>query len=319
MGPVGSILAAYLARSGCKVYGVEKDDVRTDQIRKDGLIIEGFTQIRQAIDACFSSVEELNQVKDLDALFLCTKAWVIRPIMAELSSFEWPEALRIVAFMNGIGPEDEVGKQHFPMSRVCRGVVNYAGSVSVDGPVTMSWFHPPNLLGPGTDRETGWIGRMQSAMTASGLQTQEVSHHQIKMDAFRKSCMNAALSPLCAIHDLTIGRAMRLPHTRSIIKGVLRECLTVGAHIGYHWGENIFDELIDYLDKGGDHYPSMWHDLQYQRPTEIEFINGQIIRIGQMFNNLNVDLNRSITAAIISQEIHNGTREENDIPAYLTT
>jgi 2-dehydropantoate 2-reductase len=316
MGPVGSILAAYLARGGSKVYGVEKDDIRAEQVRKDGLIIEGYTQMQQAVETCFSSLGELSAVNGLDALFICTKAWAIKPIMADFSTYKWPEKLRVIAFMNGIGPEDEVGKQ-IDMSKVCRGVVNYAGSVSVEGPVTMGWFHPPNLLGPGTDRETDWVSRMQKVMTSCGLVTKEVTHHEIKKAAYYKSCMNAALSPLCAIHDLTIGRAMRLPHTRNLIKGILRECLTVGAHIGYCWGEDTLDRFLEYLDAGGDHYPSMWHDLQYQRPTEIDFINGQIIRIGRMFNNISFDLNLSITGAIISQEIHNGTRDESDIPEYL--
>ena len=35
--------------------------------------------------------------------------------------------MRIVAFMNGIGPEDAVG-EYIGKERVCRGVVNYAGN-----------------------------------------------------------------------------------------------------------------------------------------------------------------------------------------------
>ena len=72
-----------------------------------------------------------------------------------------------------------------------------------------------------------------------------------------------------------------------------------------------------YLEGGGDHYPSMWFDLNNKRPTEIEYINGKIVKIARMFRNVDVDLNQFFTSAIVTQEIKNGTRDEEDIPEYL--
>ena len=57
--------------------------------------------------------------------------------------------------------------------------------------------------------------------------------------------------------------------------------------------------------------------IWYSRPTEIEYINGKIVKIGRMFNNIDVDLNMFFTSAIVTQEIRNGTRDEEDIPDYL--
>ena len=68
---------------------------------------------------------------------------------------------------------------------------------------------------------------------------------------------------------------------------------------------------------GGDHYPSMWFDLKNKRPTEIEFINGKIAKIGHMFDGVDTALNLMFTSMIVTQEIRNGNRSENDIPEYL--
>jgi ketopantoate reductase len=196
-------------------------------------------------------------------------------------------------------------------------VINYAGNLNPDGTVTMNWFHPPNLLGPATERIPTWAPSMEALLTSSGLTTVHVSHHEMKKAAFYKTVLNSALNALCAAHGLTMAQAMRLKHTRGKARVLLQEGLTVAGLVGYHYGEDTLDRCIEYLEAGGEHYPSMWFDLKSKRPTEIEYINGKIVKIARMFRHCDVDLNMYFTSAIITQEIKNGTRAEEDVPEYL--
>jgi 2-dehydropantoate 2-reductase len=249
-------------------------------------------------------------------VFLCTKTWAIRQVMEELVKHKWPKEMRIVAFMNGIGPEDAIG-EYVNKDRICRGVVNYAGNISPEGWTTMNWFHPPNLIGPATERQVIWAPVVANLVTQAGLITVPVSHYEMKKAAFFKTILNSALNALCAAHGLTMAQAMRLRHTRRTARALLREGLTVAALVGYNYGENTLDRCLDYLEAGGEHYPSMWFDLKNRRPTEIEYINGKIVKIGRMFKGIDVDLNQYFTSAIVTQEIRNKTRGEDDIPDYL--
>ncbi len=315
-GPVGTILGAYLARAGVKVYGVEEIPGRRDQVNADGLRVRGFAHVDGKIERCFASLAELSQVESLTATFICTKTWAISKVMTVFAALHWPVNMRVIAFMNGIGPEDTLG-EFVAMERVCRGVVNYAGNLTPDGAVNMNWFHPPNLLGPATDRKTTWAPSMGAILTEAGLVTEHVSHFEMKKAAFYKTVLNSALNALCAAHGLTMGEAMRLRHTRGKARVLLQEGLTVAAVVGYNYGEDALSACMRYLEGGGDHYPSMWFDLKNKRPTEIDYINGKIVKIGRMFRNVDVDLNLFFTGAIVTQEIKNGTRDENDIPDYL--
>ncbi len=315
-GPVGTILGAYLARAGVKVYGVEEVPARREQVNADGLRVQGFAQIEGKIESCFASLEELNRVENLTATFICTKTWAISAVMSVFAGLQWPADMRVIAFMNGIGPEDTLG-EFVAKERVCRGVVNYAGNLTADGAVNMNWFHPPNMLGPATERKTSWAPVMGTILTEAGLVTENVSHYEMKKAAFYKTILNSALNALCAAHGLTMGQAMRLRHTRGKARVLLQEGLTVAAVVGYNYGEDALDSCMRYLEGGGDHYPSMWFDLKNRRPTEIDYINGKIVKIGRMFRNLDVDLNLFFTGAIVTQEIKNGTRGEDDIPDYL--
>jgi 2-dehydropantoate 2-reductase len=314
-GPVGTILASYLVRAGAKVYGVEKVR-RAEQINTDGLRVAVYAELHERIEHCFTTFAELSQVEGLSTVFLCTKTWSIPKAMTDFVKQTWPADMRVTAFMNGIGPEDAIGT-YVGKDRVCRGVVNYAGNLLPDGTVNMNWFHPPNLIGPASERPATCNRELGEMLTGAGLATGFVSHYEMKKAAFYKTVLNSALNALCASHGLTMRQAMRLKHTRGKAMTLLQEALTVASMVGYTYGEDALDNCMAYLEGGGDHYPSMWFDLKNKRPTEIEYINGKLVKIARMFRNVDVDLNRFFTSAIVTQEIKNGTREEDDIPDYL--
>ena len=316
LGPVGSILGAYLVRSGMKVFGVEQATARAEQVNRDGFRIRGFAELDEKLEGCFSSLAELSEVDDLAVVFICTKTWALPDLMPVFADLRWPDGMRVVAAMNGIGPEDLVG-EYISKDRVCRGVINYAGNQQPDGTTTMNWFHPPNLLGPASERPPKRMDEVASMLTQAGLTTLSVTHHEMKKAAFFKTVLNSALNALCAAHGLTMARAMRLRHTRRMARALLREGLRVAALVGYNYGEDTLDRCVEYLEGGGEHYPSMWFDLKERRPTEIEFINGKIVKIGHMFQGVDVGHNTFFTSAIVTQEIRNGTRDDDDIPEYL--
>ena len=262
LGPVGSILGAYLVRSGLTVYGVELDnDPCTNRSTVTDFSSAGFAELEEKPESCFSSLAELSEVKDLRVLFICTKTWALPGVMTVFADLEWPENMRVVAAMNGIGPEDLVG-EYISKDRVCRGVINYAGNQGPDGSTMMNWFHPPNLLGPASEREPERMDEVALMLTEAGLTTLSVSHYEMKKAAFFKTVLNSALNALCAAHGLTMARAMHLKHTRRMARVLLREGLTVAGLVGYNYGEDTLDRCIEYLEGGGDHYPSMWFDLK---------------------------------------------------------
>jgi len=183
--------------------------------------------------------------------------------------------------------------------------------------VNVAWFTPPNCIGPlePADERAGELARL---LTAAGLETKLLTAHDVKKGVFWKAILNAALMPLCASTGITMRRAMTMPHTRSLARRVIREGLAVAAALGYHYGESALDEALRYLDRGGDHMPSMWVDLQHNLPTEIEYINGKIVQLGKMFSTVDVEANAFLSSTIVTLEIKSGARPPDRIPEYLT-
>jgi 2-dehydropantoate 2-reductase len=312
---VGSILAANFAKIGQKVVLVEGAEARRDQIAEKGLSIVGRDTYTTRDVEVIPSIEALSDV-ELDTLFICTKTWSLRNILPPLAEALGSGTL-VVSFQNGIGPEDEIAKL-FPRERVARGIVNYAGGVHEDGGVAMAWFNPPNYLGPMEEASASRLRELASVLTEAGLETQAIPLEDTKKLVFFKTILNSALNALCAANGITMRQAMTYRHTRNLARMLIKEGLSVATAVGYTYGENAMEVCMKYLDEGGDHLPSMWTDLQRGTRTEIEYINGKIVKIATMFKNIDVDANIFFTSAIVTQEIKTGVREPDEIPEYLT-
>ncbi len=314
-GPVGSILAANFAKIGHGVVVVEAADKRRTQLQENGLSIIGKDTIFTKDAKLLSSVEQLKD-EDLQALFICTKTWTLKGLLPELAKVLKPETM-VISFQNGIGPEDEIAR-FFPKDQVARGIVNYAGGVVKEtGAVSMQWFNPPNYLGPMDEASCPRLEVLATILDKAGLQTVTSPESETRKLVFFKTILNSALNALCAASGITMRQAMTYPHTRNLARTLIREGLTVAAAVGYNYGENTMSLCMKYLDAGGDHLPSMWTDLKRQCPTEIEYINGKIVKIGTMFRHCDVDANIFFTSAIVTQEIKSGVRDPTDIPEYL--
>jgi 2-dehydropantoate 2-reductase len=315
-GAVGSILAANFAAIEQKVLLLETAAARADQVERGGLTVTGKQSVSARPAQVLRSLEELRGHQPL-ALFICSKTWSLKGILPELKKVLDPDTL-VVSFQNGIGVEDELAS-FFPPDRVARGIVNYAGGVAPDtGAVNMAWFTPPNYLGPYDDGSAKRVELVAEILDRSQLSTRAIPSSETKKRVFYKTILNSALNALCAMNGITMRQAMTFRHTRNLASMLIREGLSVAAAVGYNYGENAREAILRYLDGGGDHLPSMWHDLQRGLPTEIEYINGKIVKIGLMFKNVDVDANMFFTSMIITQEIKNGVRDPEDIPEYLT-
>ncbi len=314
-GPVGAILATALGSIGQKVILIEINEARCDEIRQSGLKVNGAGRWECAPPEVLTSIEELKGRK-LHSVLICLKTWVLKTLLPEMRKVVDSDTL-VVSFQNGIGPEDHIA-HYFPRENVGRAIVNYAGQVTGEGGLSvMSFFNPPNILGPLLPTDDDRLDQLAELMTKSGLTTITSNMDEMKKLAFFKTILNSSLNALCATSGITMKSAMTFCHTRNLARMLVKEGLTVAASVGYYYGEDAMERCMNYLDGGGNHMPSMWNDLNAGNPTEIEYLNGKIVKLGMMFKGMDVGANTFFTAQVITQELKAGTRSPDDIPKYL--
>ena len=279
LGPVGSILAAHLAYSKADVVVQDAMPHIRETVKQDGIIISGITQLTAKIDKIAESIPSLAKY-DPDVVFIVTKACYLKDVLPEIKQIYSPK-LKVVSFQNGLGNEQAIAEQ-LGIDTAYRVVINYAGNLLHPGHAAMNWFQPPNYVGAlhkgkyTTDETTKKIADM---LTAAGLKTAEAPN--IKEHVWEKAILNAALCSTCGVTGQTMKEAMEYPSSRKLALQVLEEGLQVAVADGCNFGSDALAKFTAYLEKGGDHKPSMLIDVENKRPTEVDFMSGAIARFGQ--------------------------------------
>ena len=291
-GPVGCIVAAFLAKGG---YEVTLCDVVPDLLKPaldPGIIIEGIEDVRQKISKTCTTIDELAE-HDPDVIFITVKANALPLIASAIEGF-YHEGMYIVSWQNGIDTELELAKILGKLP-VMRAVVNYGCALLGPAHVRMPFHHPPHYiqeLDPASRREANVVAE---TLKNCGLPTDHTD--QIISMVWRKTVMNASMNPVCAVTGLTMSRVMNDPIVYQIVDALVKECLTVCRANEISVGWDYYPHAMDYMRNAGDHKPSMLMDIEAGRRTEIDFMNGKFVEYGQQAG-IETPYNRTMWALV---------------------
>jgi 2-dehydropantoate 2-reductase len=194
-----------------------------------------------------------------------------------------------------VGNEEAIAQR---VERVIRGTTFPAGRVvepghvqwDVKGDTTIGPFEPSPAPMPE-------VGRLAEACTRAGLPTEAVA--DARGPQWRKLIFNAATNPIGALTGLTHGRVCEDPGLRRLVSQLVDEGKAVAAAQGIELDADP-EELIDHAarpDVAYDHKASMLQDVEARRPTEIDYLNGGIVRFGRE-QGVPTPLNEAVTALI---------------------
>lgn len=275
-GPVGSIVAAFLARGGHDVTLCDVVAPLVEAARDPGIVIEGAETLTQAVPKVLTNIDDLAHDPP-DVTFITVKATALPLIASALHGF-WRDGMVAVSWQNGIDTE-LVLAQALGRKAVLRAVVNLGCNLLAPGRVHMAFHHPPHFLQELDPASKDAADGVAAALTRSGLPTERT--HQLVDMVWRKSIMNAAMNPVCAVTGKTMAQAMRDLFLFQLVDKLLKEGIFVARANEISLGWDYYRYAIDYLRSAGEHKPSMLIDIEAKRRTEVDFINGKIVDYGE--------------------------------------
>jgi 2-dehydropantoate 2-reductase len=274
-GPVGSIMAAYLARNGENVYLIDIKEELINAINEKGITVAGKTGTFTAKVKDTSNFAASLDRFHVDLIFLAVKFNFMDALLDELKLI-FKSGQKIIIVQNGIDNEDRAAEK-FSRKDILRFVINYAGMNEEPGTVKMSFFNPPNYIGTLVPESQKLAKEIAGILSNAGLETE--FSPEIKKHEWKKTILNAALMPVCATTGMTMKEAMNQAETRYLCEQILAESIKVAARLGFHYEENFFENCMGYLSKAGHHKPSTSLDLEAGNP--VEYIFQPIIDYGQ--------------------------------------
>lgn len=306
VGPVGGILAAYLAHAGHYVVSCDVQIPHLNAIKEQGLSLTGVSKMTAQCERVAYTVSELSNFPEVNTIIISTKASILPELIQEITKIAQP-GMRFISCQNGLDNEEFLGET-FGLDNVLRIVINYGGSQMGDGKINMSFFNPPNYIGAMTEKSVALAQQLAKMLTDSGLETHFTTN--IKKYEWEKVVLNSALNPVCALTRKPMRDMMDLEFTEELVEELLREGIAVAEAAGIRFDEGFLDHGIHYLKNAGYHRTSMHQDIIRQIPTEIDWISCKVVEWGRA-HGIETPYNLAIAALIKGLEMESGAPENH--------
>jgi 2-dehydropantoate 2-reductase len=272
-GAVGSLFAANLSLlDDVEVWAFDLDELHVAAINRGGLRLSGAGDVAGRPRATSDAAE----LPPCDFGIVATKAMHTEAAIAA-TAHAFADGC-VATVQNGLGNEETLARH---VERVIRGTTFPAGKLLEPGHVQWD-VKGDTTLGP-YDKQTplAAVERLADVCMRAGMPAHAVE--DARGPQWRKVIFNASTNPIGALTGLTHGRVCERPDLRALVTGLVDEGKAVAAAQDIELDADP-EELIDHAarkDVAYDHKASMLQDVEARRQTEVDYLNGGIVRFGR--------------------------------------
>jgi 2-dehydropantoate 2-reductase len=266
-GVIGSLFAGHLARVA-EVSCLVRRDEHARALNEGGLRVSG----RHDFVARVTAATDPASLAEQDLVLVCTKATELEEAAAALAG-HFPGAT-VMTTQNGLGAEEIVGARgDWPLVSA---VTFMSGTKHSDTHVeyvldTETW------LGPYGDTPFATVEEIAHLLAASELKVEALP--DLRPAQWSKLIFNATVNGVAALTGLPHDFHFAQPeHMGALVHELMAEGKRVAAAAGIELHDDPWEMNVLATQRGSAHFPSMLEDVEAKRPTEVELINGSLVR-----------------------------------------
>ncbi len=272
-GAVGCYFGAMLARSGVRVKLVGRAP-HVEAISREGLLLDGLRVHERIPIAATTSLAE--GVRDAGVVLFCVKTVSTESAARELQPFLAPNTT-ILSLQNGIDNPDRI---HSAIQAYAVPTAVYvAAEMTAPGRVTHTG-RGDLIIG----HRAGWPRQPDLEPLAAMFEQAEVPcriSDEIAAELWTKMVINCAYNALSALTRAQYGRIVQSEPVRDLGMRAIAETVAVARAEGVSLSEQVVVEAaLRLTEKMTRATSSMAQDIARGRPTEIDSLNGYVVRRG---------------------------------------
>ena len=272
-GGMGGCLGGLLARAGNDVTLITRG-AHLEAIRRNGLRVRShlgdFTVDPRATD-------DPSQVHPVDLVLFTVKTYHnvdAIPLMKPLVGHE-PV---LMTLQNGVESYEEIGNA-FGIGHVMPGASYAAASIESPGVIIQESNEARIVFG----EVNGWRSpralRVHETMVSAGIEA-DLSNDVIKA-LWTKFLLLAPVAGITSASRTRIKQLLRVPESRATLIAAMQEVKAVGRAKGVDLEPDIVEKMMEFIEGFPDFQNSMHADIELGRPTELEALNGAVVRLGR--------------------------------------
>lgn len=263
-GAIGCFFGALLTKAGHEVVLIGRP-AHMDAVHANGLLLErasGREYVRLGTSTDAASVAGAGLV------LVCVKSGDTEKAGDQMAPYLTPEAM-IVCLQNGVGNAQRLaallGRPVFPAVVYVAADMAGAGHVRHRGRGEL-------VIGTG-ERDEELAALFRTAGIPAKLSD------KVENELWAKLVLNCAYNALSAITRQTYGALLEMEGAETLIRNVLAECVAVAAACGINLPEGQAESTVAIVRTIPGQLSSTAQDMIRGRSTEIDYLNGYIVRL----------------------------------------
>lgn len=287
-GAVGGFFGAHLAKSNPNVSFLLRP--RTLQaVKERGLIVRSAHGTLTVHPPAAADPRELVRP---DLVILAVKAYDLDGALDQVEPVLTPRTI-ILTLQNGVDTEDRILAR---LRRDCVvGGVAYIYSRIVEPGVIEHYKKGSVAIGELTGHKSDRVGMIADLFKQAGIPCQ--ISDDIRRTKWEKMCWNCVFNPITVLINDRVAKALDHPEMVGVIRQIVTEVAAVAAALNVPLASDIADKTVQVTEAIRDIHTSMYDDWKAGRPTEIDFLNGFIVRKGRELG-IPTPVNEALTALV---------------------
>jgi 2-dehydropantoate 2-reductase len=273
-GAMGGLWAARLSAVGHDVAIVDVSRPLIEAVVSRGLTLhDAFGTIQAAVRA----TDDPEQVGRVDAVVVFVKGLQTPAAAARLGPLLGDDTT-VTTLQNGWGNADALA-EHVSTGRIVVGVTYEGATVEEPAVVRHGGSGPTYVGGYDEDGSLEAAERVAELFVSGGFDV--TATRTARTEIWRKLIHNAACLAVSGLTGLRAAALVEPGPCSDLVDDLAREAVAVARAIGLDiTAEERIEGIHAVLRNAGDGVPSMLADVMARRPTEVDLINGAIVRAG---------------------------------------
>jgi 2-dehydropantoate 2-reductase len=270
-GAIGSLFGALLAKQNKVVLVGRAPHIKC--IQQKGLTINGKTHLTVNVPAV-ESTKEISLSADL--ILLTVKSYDTGTASNQVRSLLHDQTM-VVSLQNGLDNLEKI-EQNIEKKHILAGVTIHGALFSAPGTIIHTG-KGKTILGELDGRPSERVNTLISIFNQAGIETRIST--DIKREIWRKAIINSSINPLTAFLGCKNGYLLENPLLEKTVEYVCIESSRIASSKGIIVSPvEMIEKTKEVIRDTAENYSSMLQSIQQGKKTEIDSINGVLLRIG---------------------------------------
>jgi len=285
-GAMGGLFGGLLTLAGQEVWLVGNRKDQIDAIRSAGLTFEEKGE-RRIIP--INATSDVTSVGKADLVIFFVKTYDTEMAVSDAVVLEKEDTM-FLTLQNGLGNEEAICRK-IDRKKVILGVTGHGATLIGLGHIHHAGWGK-TFVGELDHRLTDRVVRISQMFCNAGIET-EVSSN-IHDQVWGKLLVNVGINALTALTGFKNGQLLDYPESVRLMEKLVTEASEVARRKGIHLEEDPIEKVRRTIEATRENRSSMGQDFDHRRKTEIEAINGAVVREAQPLG-IPVPFNQAVT------------------------